>query len=232
MFTETVHAFDSKFMLGLSATPYRRDGLTKLIYLTLGDRVHQVDAQELKTNGAVLAPEVVRRETGFQYAYADDYTKMISALVRDQDRNRQIAADVIQQARSRPGTALLVSDRVAHCNTFADLIENSGLKVRVLTGQCSKQKREQIVSDVQAGKVDVLCSTVQLLGEGFDCSGLSSLFLGTPIKFKGRVLQVVGRILRPDDGKHPVVFDYVDQNVSVLKAQAKSRWRALQEIAA
>ncbi|WP_034622501.1 DEAD/DEAH box helicase [Desulfovermiculus halophilus] len=231
MFTETVQAFDSKFMLGLSATPYRRDGLTKLIYLTLGDRVHQVDAQELKTNGAVMAPVVVRRETSFQYAYADDYTKMISALVRDQDRNRQIAADVIQQARSKPGTALLVSDRVAHCNTFADLIENSGLKVRVLTGQCSKQKREQIVSDVQAGKVNVLCSTVQLLGEGFDCSGLSSLFLGTPIKFKGRLLQVVGRILRPGDGKRPIVFDYVDSHVDVLKSQAKSRERAFAELA-
>ena len=231
MFTETVQAFDSKFMLGLSATPYRRDGLTKLIYLTLGDRVHQVDAQELKANGMVMAPEVIRRNTGFRYNYQDDYPKMISTLTGDQDRNRQIAVDVIKQARSRPGTALVVSDRVAHCNTFADLIENSGLKVRVLTGQCSKQKREQIVSEAQAGQVDVLISTVQLLGEGFDCSGLSSLFLATPIKFKARLLQVVGRILRPGDGKRPIVFDYVDSHVDVLKAQAKSREQAFAELA-
>lgn len=79
--------------------------------------------------------------------------------------------------------------------------------------------------------MDVLCSTVQLLGEGFDCSGLSSLFLGTPIKFKGRLLQVVGRILRPEDGKRPIVFDYVDSYVDVLKAQAKSRERAFAELA-
>lgn len=117
-------------------------------YLTLGDRVHQVDAQELKANGAFMTPEVIRRNSGFRYSYRDDYSRMISALTQDPDRNRQIANDVIQQVRSRPGTALVVSDRVAHCNTFADLIENSGLKVRVLTGQCSKQKREQIVSDV------------------------------------------------------------------------------------
>jgi superfamily II DNA or RNA helicase len=88
------------------------------------------------------------------------------------------------------------------------------------------------VEAVQAGQADVLISTLQLLGEGFDCSGLSSLFLATPIKFKGRLLQVVGRILRPGDGKRPLVFDYVDENQPVLKAQAKSRGKALEEIAA
>lgn len=232
MFTETVQAFDSQYLLGLSATPFRRDGLTRLIYITLGDRVHRVDAQELRANGAVMTPEVVRRETSFQYAYADDYPKMVSALVEDQDRNRQIANDVIQQVKYRSGTALVVSDRVQHCQTLAGIIqEKSKLKVQILTGLCSKGEREQIVADVQAGKVDVLCSTVQLLGEGFDCSGLSSLFLGTPIKFKGRLLQVVGRILRPGDGKRPIVFDYVDSHVDVLKSQAKSRERAFAELA-
>lgn len=55
--------------------------------------------------------------------------------------------------------------------------------------------------------------------------------LGTPIKFKGRLLQVVGRILRPGDGKRPIVFDYVDSHVDVLKSQAKSRERAFAELA-
>lgn len=232
MFTEAVQAFDSKYMLGLSATAYRRDKLTKLIYLALGDRVHEVDPKELKQNGAVLVPEVIRRETAFAYAYCDDYQAMLSALVQDQDRNLQIADDVVQQARSRSGTCLVVSDRVAHCRTLAELIEQGGLQVRILTGQSPKTERERTVAEVQEGQVDVLVSTVQLLGEGFDCSGLSSLFLATPIKFKGRVLQVVGRILRPSDGKAPVVFDYVDTEQPVLKAQAKSRSRALQEVAA
>lgn len=233
MFTETIQAFDSKFMLGLSATPYRRDGLTRLIYLTLGDRVHQVDPQKLKSSGAVLSPKVIKRETKFRYSYADDYPQMISALVQDRDRNQMIALDVIEQCGGRLGTALVVSDRVHHCNTLADLIEDGGgLRVRVLTGKCSKADRESIVAEVQSGEVDVLISTVQLLGEGFDCSGLSSLFLATPIKFKGRVFQVVGRILRPEDGKRPAVFDYVDQRVGVLQAQAKTRGKALAEVAA
>ena len=50
-----------------------------------------------------------------------------------------------------------------------------------------------------------------LIGEGFDCKSLSTLFIATPIKFSGRVLQYLGRVLRPAPGKNKaVVYDYVD----------------------
>jgi superfamily II DNA or RNA helicase len=157
---------------------------------------------------------------------------MLTALVEDPGRNQLIAGDVLNISGQRDETCLVVSDRVAHCETLAGILETQGLRVEVLTGQISRAERERIVADVQAGKVDVLCSTVQLLGEGFDCKGLSSLFLATPIKFKGRLLQVIGRILRPADGKQPKVYDYQDKKVGVLCAQAKTRGKALKEIAA
>jgi superfamily II DNA or RNA helicase len=157
---------------------------------------------------------------------------MVKALSEDRERNRQIVGDVIDQAHERAGTALVVSDRVAHVRELAEQVAAAGLPVQVLTGQTAQQERTRIVSEVQAGQVQVLVSTLQLLGEGFDCSGLSSLFLATPIRFKGRILQVVGRILRPADGKRPVVFDYVDQKVGVLRAQARSRKQALEELVA
>jgi superfamily II DNA or RNA helicase len=219
-------------MLGLSATPYRRDGLGKLVFLTLGDRVHQVDADELKANGAVLAPEVVRRETAFLYRYKDDYQSLLTALTEDRARNRQIVEDVAQQAGSEAETCLVVSDRVAHCETLAAMLQDRGAEVRVLTGQTPRTEREAIVAEVQAGQVQVLISTLQLLGEGFDCAGLSCLFLATPIRFKGRLLQVIGRILRPADAKRPKVFDYQDSQVGVLRAQARARGQALAEVAA
>jgi superfamily II DNA or RNA helicase len=50
------------------------------------------------------------------------------------------------------------------------------------------------------------------------------LFLTTPIKFSGRVLQYIGRVLRPAPGKKQArVYDYVDVKVDVLKAAAKAR---------
>ena len=81
----------------------------------------------------------------------------------------------------------------------------------------------RIVTDVQAGRFAVLIATLQLIGEGFDCSGLTTLVLSTPIKFEGRLLQVVGRIVRPAEGKRARVIDYVDENIAVLRRSAAAR---------
>ena len=64
-FTEAVTAFDCKYMLGLSATPYRRDRLSKLIFWHIGDVQHDVDKEALVENGDILRAEIVTRETNF-----------------------------------------------------------------------------------------------------------------------------------------------------------------------
>jgi len=80
------------------------------------------------------------------------------------------------------------------------------------------------------GDVKVLIATGQLVGEGFDCKALSTLFLSTPIRCSGRLIQYLGRVLRPDqDKQHARVFDYVDARVDVLKAAAKQRQRVYAE---
>jgi superfamily II DNA or RNA helicase len=72
----------------------------------------------------------------------------------------------------------------------------------------------------------VLIATGQLVGEGFDCRELSTLFIATPVRFSGRVVQYLGRVLRPAPGKECArVFDYVDSKVEVLQAAARARRR-------
>jgi superfamily II DNA or RNA helicase len=72
----------------------------------------------------------------------------------------------------------------------------------------------------------VLIATGQLIGEGFDCPNLSTLFLSTPVRFSGRVLQYLGRVLRPAPGKQKArVFDYVDVQVETLVKAAQARQR-------
>ncbi|MDX9894844.1 MAG: ATP-dependent helicase, partial [Desulfofustis sp.] len=82
-------------------------------------------------------------------------------------------------------------------------------------------------SDLQAGELQVLVATLQLISEGFDCSGLSTLFLTTPITFEGRLLQVIGRIMRPAENKSPCVYDYVDEEVTALRRSAAARQKVL-----
>ncbi len=232
LFTDVVSHFDSYFLLGLSATAFRSDeGMTKLIYYFMGDRVHSVDPMQLKVSGAVLKPKIVRNSTDFTYGYRGEYQALITALTKHEGRNRQIAGDIVNHVRSDPdSTALVVSDRVSHCNVFVELLQGQGVSVALLTGQIQPEQRSQIVSDVQDGKLQVLVATLQLISEGFDCSGLASLFLTTPITFEGRLVQVIGRILRPAANKVPVVYDYVDDQVAALRRSAAARQKVLTKL--
>lgn len=232
LFTDVVSVFDSYFLLGLSATAFRSDeGMTKLIYYFMGERSHTVDPMHLKVTGAVLKPKIIRSETDFDYGYRGDYQALISALTKHEGRNRQIATDIVDWVKNDPtSTALVVSDRVSHCKIFVELLEKHGIAVELLTGQIPPDKRNQIVADVKNGSVQVLVATLQLISEGFDCSGLSSLFLTTPISFEGRLVQVIGRILRPGENKVPVVYDYVDSQVAALRRSSAARQKVLMKL--
>jgi superfamily II DNA or RNA helicase len=225
LFTDVVSAFDCRYMLGLSATAFRReDGMTSLIHIFMGDRVHSVDSRMLAASGAVIRPILEQRPTEFFAAYQGEYSTLIKALATDSRRNRLIAEDILALMRQgHQGTILVVSDRVAHCQTLALLLTQQGVTVPVLTGQTPAEERAHIVADVQADQVPVLIATLQLIGEGFDCPGLATLVLATPIKFEGRLVQVVGRIMRPAEGKQARVIDYVDEQIAVLRRSAAAR---------
>ncbi len=225
LFTDVVSAFDSFYMLGLSATAYRReDNMTRLIYTYMGDRVHAVDGRALAESGAVVRPQLVQRETAFSYAFRGEYSALIKALAADEQRNNQIVSDISKLLSSgQQGTLLLVSDRVAHCELFSRKLALQGLDSVVLTGQVSTSQRSRIVEQIREGQVKILISTIQLIGEGFDCPDLTTLVLATPIKFEGRLVQVVGRIMRPAAEKKAVVVDYVDVQVPLLHRAAMAR---------
>jgi superfamily II DNA or RNA helicase len=231
-FTEAVTAFDSKFMLGLSATPWRRDKLTKLIFWHLGDLHYKLERAELVKSGDVLPAEVFVRETNFR-PYHDptmEYTKMIAELVADDDRNRMIAEDIANEAREYSGVSLVLSDRKAHCETLKALLKyRHHIIAELLTGDLSPVERRNVLERLKKGEFKVLIGTGQLMGEGFDCRDLTTLFLTTPIRFKGRVLQYLGRVLRPAPGKKAArVFDYVDIHVEPLKSAARERFKLYQ----
>ncbi|MDR3629754.1 MAG: DEAD/DEAH box helicase [Desulfocapsaceae bacterium] len=227
LFTDVVSNFDCHFLLGLSATAFRNDdGLTKLIYIFMGDRIHKVDQDELKATGAIVRPRLIRKETGFSYAYRGDYQALLKALTRHEGRNRMIVDD-IHRAVEDSGTVLVVSDRIGHCALFDRLLKEQGVSVALLTGKTPPEQRTAIVEAVQNGGLQVLVATIQLIGEGFDCPGLSTLFLTTPITFEGRLLQVIGRIMRPGKDKEARVYDYLDDSISVLRRSAQARMRAL-----
>lgn len=227
LFTDVVSSFDSYFMLGLSATAFRReDGMTQLIYTYMGDRVHTVNSRVLEESGAVVRPDFIQKPTDFKFVFRGDYAKLVKSLAKNDGRNSLIAADVARIiSAGHDGTVLIVSDRVAHCETLQHRLSEYGVDSALLTGRVPADERSRIVEEVRKGSIRVLISTLQLIGEGFDCPGLNTLVLSTPIKFEGRLLQVAGRIMRPAEGKKAQIIDYVDVNVPLLRRSAAARRR-------
>ncbi len=226
-FTQVVSSFDCKYMLGLTATPWRRDKLSRLIFWFLGDIHYTIEKQDLIEKGHILAAKVIFRKTEFKPFHdpADEYSKMLLELTSDDGRNTMITDDVAKEVKSGKGVCLVLSDRKKHCETLAALLKyRHGIDALVLTGDLPVAKRRKIIDRVNSGKAKVLMATGQLIGEGFDCKELSTLFIATPVRFKGRLMQYLGRIVRPAPGKiRATVYDYVDINVKPLVSAAISR---------
>jgi superfamily II DNA or RNA helicase len=230
-FAEAINAFNTRYRLGLTATPKRADKLHKLIFWTMGTIRHEIDKQELISQGHIMQPWFIMRPT--QFAPEEDptkedqddiiYTQMISELCGNEERNRMIVDDIAQQT----GSSLIISDRKWHLEEMSRLFTYYyGLHGEILIGSTRDKERKEIIARVNSGETQFLFATGQLIGEGFDCKELSTLFLTTPIKFSGRVLQYIGRIMRPAKGKErPVVYDYVDLLIPMLVRSAQARIR-------
>lgn len=229
-FTDAVSAFDCRYMLGLTATPWRRDKLSRLIFLHLGDVHWKVEKDALEKEGHIVPADVVFRETDFRPFHdpAREYSKMIAELVADDARNRMIAADIAKEAEKGRGVCLVLSDRKHHCENLVSLLRFAHkAPAELLTGDVSPGDRREIIDRVCSGGTPVIVATGQLVGEGFDCPNLTTLFIATPVRFQGRLLQYLGRVLRPAPGKtRAKVYDYVDVHVGPLVAAARARQRA------
>jgi len=227
--TETLTEFSAKYFLGLSATVYRNDGLGKAIFVHIGPNTHKVDREMLEDVGAVLKPQIILVKTSYKYGrgFGDEqgvsYASIISDLTKNEARNSFICDTISDDLKQNKQNILVVSDRVSHCEEIAHRLKKMNIKAHTLSGKVNAKDRKEIIEDVRSGKCPVLISTLSLIAEGFDSPNLSALFLVTPIKFSGRLIQIVGRILRPEEGKVPRVYDFRDENVKVLRYSGFAR---------
>ena len=223
-FTVVVNAFSAKYRLGLTATPYRRDGLSRVIRWVIGDITGRIEKQDLVKIGDLCRAGVIWVPTDFcpLVDAGEQYSKALSELTEDVVRNREICNTIAKHKGQ--GVRLILSDRKAHCDTLQNILSDIyRIYSEVLTGSTSAKDRERIIKALKAGKCQYLIATGQLIGEGFDLPEIESVFLVTPIKFSGRLIQYIGRALRPALGKDmAVIYDFVD-NHGVFEASANAR---------
>lgn len=226
-FTEVIKNYSGRYLNGLTATPFRKDGLSKIIELYAGEILHKIEPQTLIKEGHITGVTPIIRYTFFNSELKDpsqDYSTLMQELSKNEARNEMIIQDIFNAVKENE-TCLVLSDRKLHCEILNVMIQNyKGVKASVLTGNVDANVRKKIVVDINKGKINVLIATGQLIGEGFDCKNLSSLFLTMPINFSGRIIQYIGRLLRPKKGKDTAtIYDYFDPKIKCLYSGFNNR---------
>ena len=224
-FERVVRQMPVRYWLGLTATPYRRDHLEKLITMYCGGERYRMtpDHEENIRVDRVL----VTHPTGHEHSGDQELgiQEVFRSLVEDQERTRQICGD-IATAVEAGRNCLVLTQWTEHLDAISEELRRLGIEAIVMRGGMGKKARVSASAEMEAQASAgglALLATGSFLGEGFDLPQLDTLFLAFPLAFKGRIVQYVGRVLRPTTGKSRVeVHDYVDINVPVLaRMQAK-----------
>lgn len=104
---------------------------------------------------------------------------------------------------------------------FQDRLTEQGVAVHSLHGSLkAKQRKKQLLAwhDATTATGRVLLATGKFVGEGFDDPLLDTLFLASPVSWRGTIVQYVVRLTRESPGKRDlVVFDYLDAEIAVLR---------------
>ena len=235
-FETAVRTIPARYWLGLTATPYRRDGLDDLIGFQLGPVRHTlVHAHPDTLEGAnaerprpvlVVHPTRFRIEEPVDLSVPGAIAGIHRALADDAARNEQILTDVLE-AHGRGRHCLVLAQRTAHVDHLASRLTEKGLSPVVLKGGMGARARtaanQRLVAD-HDGPPLIVVATGHFVGEGFDCPALDTLFLVGPVSFKGRLVQYAGRILRAHPGKETAeVHDYHDVEMPILAAALAKR---------
>ena len=220
----------AKYVVGLTATPYRRDGHQPIIHLQCGPTRFSLNRKQQETDEA-FTRRLILRETGFILADTDDsitIQEIYARLTSDRQRNQLILTD-IRQALAEGRSPILLTERKDHLEYLAGELRHTVKNLVVLQGGMGVKQQRQIMehlASIPADEERLILATGRYIGEGFDDARLDTLFLALPISWKGILVQYAGRLHRLHTGKEEVqVYDYVDSSVPMLAKMHGNRMK-------
>jgi superfamily II DNA or RNA helicase len=234
-FERVLSEVKARFIVGLTATPQRRDGHQPITEMQLGPVRYKVNVKS-QVARRPFEHKLIVRGTEFRLGSENvdsGIQEIYGALARSDARNRRILDDVIavlQEGRS----PIVLTERKEHVDYFADQLRGLVRHVVVLRGGMTAKDRrasaDQLASIPDAAERLVL-ATGRYVGEGFDDARLDTLFLAMPISWKGTLIQYSGRLHRHHPGKTEVrIYDYVDREVPMLVRMFEKRLRTYRAI--
>jgi superfamily II DNA or RNA helicase len=220
VFSKALAKINCTYMLGLSATPNRKDGLTKILKWYIGDIIFQ------RIGKSALNSEVIR----YVYTCKDEvYCKeltgyygkinsagMINSISSFMPRTHFIVQKTVECIKNEKRQVLILSDRKEQLKDIEKCMMEKGIEIGYYIGGMKQAALEQSTKKL------AILATYQMAAEGLDISTIDTIVLATP---KTDIEQAVGRI-RPKIGdterNSPLVIDIVDQ-FSIFENQSYKR---------
>jgi superfamily II DNA or RNA helicase len=235
-FEPVIKAIRARCILGLTATPVRKDRYQQIMFMLCGPIRHTVQDVHLADQRRTASV----REIPFPEEEGTvDIHQLYELICTSGKRNALIAADIrrlIEAGRS----PLVISDRVEHLKSLKELLEenpaSADADILLLTGEAGRKERAAVIAAVreriEAQEPCCLLATGSLIGEGFDLPGLDTLVITMPVSFHGRLTQYIGRLHRRlYDGSEPqekdiLVLDYIDCHSAIARSMYAKRSKA------
>jgi hypothetical protein len=203
-FSQFMFKICPKYTLGLTATPERKDGLTRILYWFLGPEFFRIERTDQKTTRVVALHYT---DPGGVYQTPPPVTRFgklnmagMVNIVTELERRNALIVSTVEKALDANRRVLVLSDRREHCFLLQNMI---GAKAKLYIGG---MKEEELA---ESAKSPVVVATFQLAHEGLDIPVLDTVILTTP---KSDIKQSIGRIMRETAGKlnDPLIYDIVD----------------------
>ncbi len=234
-FERVLREVKARHVIGLTATPQRRDGRQPVTEMQLGPVRFKIDAKS-QAAARPFEHRLVVRETSFCASQPDrdaGIQDLYAALARDEARNAIILNDVVR-ALQDGRSPILLTERKDHLEFFAQRLAPVARHLVILQGGMGAKADRAVRAQLDAIPLNeerLLLATGRYIGEGFDDARLDTLFLALPVSWKGTLVQYTGRLHRLHPGKSEVrIFDYVDRQVPMLLRMFEKRLRGYRAI--
>jgi superfamily II DNA or RNA helicase len=217
-FEQVLRQARAKYVLGLTATPTRKDGHHPIVFMQCGPIRHALSDQQM-AHSRLFEHKVITRETVTALGVPEQQVKIHDvyvAILRDAVRTELIITDVREAVRTGRCPVIL-TERREHLKLLSHRLDDlAAIRFVLHGGMGEKQRRDTVrrLFEIPDGQPRVLLATGKYLGEGFDDARLDTLFLTMPVAWRGILQQYAGRLHRAHHAKKEVViYDYVDMQI-------------------
>lgn len=212
-----------KLRLGLSATPVRKDGMTRFLFDSIGPICASVERAYEEVNVDIVSVVSGPSDTVYMMRngkQSPNIAKMINNLC-DSASRAELVVRSVTRALAEDRHIIVLSDRRDHLKKMGKMI--SGVDVGFMVGGVKTAD----IADVSSRRV--IMATYAYCSEGLDIPSLDTCVFATP---RSDIVQCCGRILRHHPSKKvPRVIDFVD-NSPVFHGQARKRMKYYKKLKA